>query len=56
MVNLIPLREKAHAVGGLLWEIISREPDTIPVEEFTAKAGTWLLLLKKMEKDKHGRG
>ncbi len=45
------LKKNARAIGGLIEKLLSEEADSMPLEEYCAKCGTWLLVLQIQRKE-----
>lgn len=45
-IDIRPLKEKALSLEDPLRTVVLSEPDSMPLDEYLAKAGTWLKLLK----------
>ena len=49
-VSIRPVKEFATTVLGarsILGRVLASEPDSLPVEEFVGKLGTWLAILRE---------
>jgi hypothetical protein len=50
-MDVKPLKEKAEEIGGVLAAVLNSERDEMSRDEFSAKARTWLAVLKEISKN-----
>lgn len=51
-VDITPLRRIAREIGGLISSVMEDEPKEMSANDYSAKAQTWLIVLREMKKVK----